>query len=253
MYKGVTSIKSYTAEYACISSTGYVRRNNEDNFFCAGSLRGDVNSTEEVSLSGAVDSSDNELFAVFDGMGGEACGEVASFAAADHARSFTENKGDYEEYLYELAELMNEKVREETEARSLVLMGTTAAMLQLSGDEIYILNAGDSRIYKLSGHKLRQISVDHTAPVYGGKALTKFIGLPQGHSLSPYIASGKCKAGDLYLLCSDGVTDMLSDDEISAILDSRKTAAQLCREIVDAALTKGGVDNTTAIVLRINK
>lgn len=247
------SIRNYTAEYACISATGHIRRNNEDNFYCAGRLRGDVDSTDEVSLSGSVAAGDNELFAVFDGMGGEACGEVASFAAADHARAFARDRREYEEYLYELSEYLNEKVREETEARSLVLMGTTAAMLQLSGDDIYVLNAGDSRIYKLSGHKLRQISTDHTAPVYGGKALTKFLGLPQGHSLSPYIASGKCRAGDLYLLCSDGVTDMLSDDELAAILDRRLPVTQLCREIVDAALDKGGVDNTTAIVLKINK
>ena len=212
-----------------------------------------MDSVAESSVSGTAASADNELFAVFDGMGGEACGEIASFAAADNSRVFAENRREYEEYLYELAEHLNECIREETEARSLVLMGTTAAMLELSGDDIYILNAGDSRIYKLSSHKLRQISTDHIAPVYGGKAITKFLGLPEGHPLAPYIASGKAKAGDLYLLCSDGVTDMLDDDEIRAILDDRRPAEQLCRALVDAALAKGGVDNTTAIVIKITK
>ena len=237
-------------EYACVCSVGRRRRNNEDNFFCDGQIREDVNSLDDVLLSGEVSADTNELFAVFDGMGGEACGEVASYTAADEARAFTQSRMEYEEYLYELAERLNEKVREETEARSLVIMGATAAMLQVSGEDVYILNAGDSRIYKLSRHELRQISEEHIVFSGGGKAITKFLGLPEGHSLHPYIAMGKYKSGDIFLLCSDGVTDMLTDDEIQDIIDSKKELKSLARELVDAALEKGGIDNTTAILLR---
>lgn len=240
-------------EYACISSVGKVRRNNEDNFYCDGHIREDVYANEDVRYSGTVSSDTNELFAVFDGMGGEACGEIASFVAASHSALFARDRQEYEEYLYELAELLNEKVREETEARSLVLMGTTAAMLQVSGENIYILNAGDSRIYKLSRHELRQISQEHVAPGCGGKAITKFIGMPEGHSLSPYIAMGKYKAGDMFLLCSDGVTDMLRDDEICGIIDDKRPLSELADELAGAALDKGGVDNTTALLLRFVK
>lgn len=244
-------IRKHTIEYACICNTGKVRRNNEDNFYCDGQYREDVNATEESVLSGTVSSDANELFAVFDGMGGEACGEVAAFVAASHAALFAEDRAEYEEYLYELAEHLNLKVREETDARSLVLMGATAAMLQIDRDDVYILNAGDSRIYKLASHELRQISKDHISPAYGGKAITRFLGMPEGYSLNPYIARGKYKAGDLFLLCSDGVTDMLDDSEICAILDEKKPVEALCRNLVDAALENGGVDNTTAIVLRV--
>ncbi len=237
-------------EYACVCSVGRRRRNNEDNFYCDGHIREDVNSLDDVLLSGEVSADTNELFAVFDGMGGEACGEVASYTAAYEARAFTQSRMEYEEYLYELAERLNEKVREETEARSLVLMGATAAMLQVSGEDVYILNAGDSRIYKLSRHELRQISEEHIVFSGGGKAITKFLGLPEGHSLHPYIAMGKYKSGDIFLLCSDGVTDMLTDDEIQDIIDSKKELKSLARELVDAALEKGGIDNTTAILLR---
>ena len=237
-------------EYACVCSIGRRRRNNEDNFYCDGQIREDVNSLDDVLLSGEVSADTNELFAVFDGMGGEACGEVASYTAAYEARAFTQSRMEYEEYLYELAERLNEKVREETEARSLVLMGATAAMLQVSGEDVYILNAGDSRIYKLSRHELRQISEAHIVFSGGGKAITKFLGLPEGHSLRPYIAMGKYKPGDIFLLCSDGVTDMLTDDEIQDIIDSKKELKLLARELVDAALEKGGIDNTTAILLR---
>lgn len=240
-------------EYACLSSVGKIRRNNEDNFCCDGHIREDANSVEDAACSGAVSAEDNTLFAVFDGMGGEACGEVASLIAAQESERFIHSRAHFEEYLYELAELLNERVREETEARSLVIMGTTAAMLQASKDDVYILNAGDSRIYKLSRHEMRQISEEHIAVVPGGKAITKFIGMPEGHPLHPYIAMGRCKAGDMFLLCSDGVTDMLSDEEICAIIDDKRDVSVLVRELVDAALEKGGVDNTTAILLRITK
>ena len=237
-------------EYACVCSVGRLRRNNEDNFYCDGHIREDINSTADTELSGTVYSDTNELFAVFDGMGGEACGEVASYVAAFEARLFADGRAQYEEYLYELAERLNERVREETEARSLVLMGTTAAMLQISGDDIYILNAGDSRIYKLSKHELRQISEEHIVASGSGKAITKFLGFPEGHSLRPYIAMGKYRSGDVFLLCSDGVTDMLSDDEIRGIIDDKRELSVIARDLVDAALERGGIDNTTAVLLR---
>lgn len=246
-------IKRYEIEYAVICNVGKLRRNNEDNFYCDGQFREDVNSNDETVLSGTVYSDANELFAVFDGMGGEACGEVASFVAASHAALFVRDRVEYEEYLYELSEMLNDKVREETEARSLVLMGTTAAMAQFAGEDLYVLNAGDSRVYRLSKHELTQLSVDHIAAGYRGKAITKFLGMPGDDKLRPYIAMGQYKAGDVYLLCSDGVTDMLSDEDILAIIDHKRPLTESCRVLVDQALQNGGVDNTTAILLRVKK
>lgn len=245
-------MKKRIIEYACISSVGRLRRNNEDNFYCDGHIRADVDSVEDIAFSGEVSCDTNELFAVFDGMGGEACGEVAAYIAASQSAAFAENRASYEVYLYELAELLNEKIREETAERSLVLMGTTAAMLQASGDDVFILNAGDSRIYKLSAHVLRQISEEHIVIQRGGKAITKFLGLPEGYALHPYIAAGKYIPGDVFLLCSDGVTDMLADEEIRAIIDDKRPLSQSARALVDAALEHGGADNTTAILLRFN-
>lgn len=231
-----------------------MRRNNEDNFYCDGKIRDDIYSNDEVVLSGAVSADTNEMFAVFDGMGGEACGEVASFVAASHTELFARDREEYEEYLYELSELLNDKVREETEARSLVLMGTTAAMIQFSDDnDIFVLNAGDSRIYRLSKHELKQITADHIAVGYGGKAITKFLGMPGDDKLRPYLAMGHYKAGDVYLLCTDGVTDMLTPEEIRAILDVKAPLTDTCRRLIDAAMENGGVDNATAILLKVGK
>ena len=245
--------KNFQIDYAVCCVTGKIRRNNEDNFYCDGRFREDVNSNDDVACSGTVSSGSNELFAVFDGMGGEACGEVASFIAASHTELFARDREQYEVYLYELSELLNEKVREETEARSLVLMGTTAAMIQFCGEDVYILNAGDSRIYRLNDCGFKQLSTDHAAYVYGGKAITKFLGMPGDEKLRPYIAEGKCRKDDVFLICSDGVTDMLTDDEIRGLIDSRQPLEVTCRALVDAALEHGGVDNTTAILLRVRK
>ncbi|MBQ7134326.1 MAG: serine/threonine-protein phosphatase [Ruminococcus sp.] len=250
-------MKNYTIEYGCACTMGVVRKNNEDNFYCDGIIRLDPDSTEDVAFKGKVKSKDNTLFAVFDGMGGEACGEIASFIAASNCCSFCESKEEYNEYVYELSELLNNRILEETDARMLVLMGTTAAMIQFYKDEIYILNAGDSPIFRLTDDKLSKISKDHVASGYPGKApLTKFLGTPHRGGLNPYIARGPYKAGDVYVLCTDGVTDMIKketlEDTILSMLDSESLEC-IAKKITELAKENGGADNATVILCKIVK
>lgn len=250
--------KTYNIEYGLACTVGKIRKNNEDNFYCDGVLRHDPDDTDDVILSGKVKSSDNEMFAVFDGMGGEACGEIASFIAAQNCKIFCENKADYAEYLYELSELLNQRILEETDARMLVLMGTTAAMIQFYKEEIYILNAGDSPIFKFSKDKLLKISKDHTASGFSGKApLTKFLGTPESGGLNPYIARGPYKVGDMYLLCTDGVTDMIEKETlekmIKDLLKAKKSMEEICGSIIELAKENGGMDNATVILCKIVK
>lgn len=246
-------MRNNKVEYAVVCATGKLRRNNEDNFYCAGMIREDVNDVADVAFSGKVDADANELFAVFDGMGGEACGEVASYIAAEESRRFTREKDAYAEYLQPLATQIDQRIREETEARSLVLMGTTAAMLQVCDSDIFILNSGDSRIYRLSSHSLEQLSQEHIALSRGSKAITRFFGMPEGYEKAPYAARGRFKADDMYLLCSDGVTDMLTDEEICRIIDDKMAPDVLARALTDAALDRGGVDNITVLLLRLTE
>ena len=77
--------------------------------------------------------------------------------------------------------------------------------------------------------------------------------MPEGYEPAPYAARGKFRPGDMFLLCSDGVTDMLTDDEICRIIDDKMDVDILARALVDAALDNGGVDNTTAILLRFSR
>lgn len=246
--------KVYTVEYACACSVGKVRKNNEDNFYCDGNFRLNPDSNEDVFLHGKVKTSDNDMFAVFDGMGGEACGEVASFIAASNCKTFCEDTAQYGEYLYDLSELLNKRILEETDARMLVLMGTTAAMIQFYKEEIYILNAGDSPIYKLSKNGLSKISQDHVVPGFKGKApLTKFLGTPDKNGLQPYIARGAYKVGDMYILCTDGVTDMIGEEGLKAMCCQKKPLYDITKDIIELSKECGGVDNATVILCKISK
>lgn len=249
--------KVYTIEYACATTMGNVRKNNEDNFYCNGEFRRDPNSKDEVLLSGKVTSKENHLFAVYDGMGGESCGEVASYIAAQNSFEFCKNKNKYNDYLYELAYDLNEKVKEETKKRALVLMGTTATMIQFNKKEIYILNLGDSRIYKLTNGSMTQLSHDHTVEGYNGKSpLTNFLGVPRpDHPYSPYIARGSYKANDIFILCTDGITDMITDNALQNMITNMQNAglslSQIASNVITTAKNNGGWDNATLILCKI--
>ncbi len=249
--------KTYNIQYACGCTVGKTRKNNEDNFYCDSKLRLDPNSNDDVFFDGSINSKSNDTFAVFDGMGGEACGEIASFIAASHCHDFCKDKAHYEEYLYELSLMLNTRVKEETVARSLVLMGTTAAMIQFFKDEIYILNVGDSKIFKLTSTKLSQISKDHTIEGFSGKSpLTNFIGIPTDN-FEPYIARGSYREDDVYILCTDGITDMIENDvlenTIRGMMYQNKSLIDITRFIIDLAKNNGGHDNATIIICKICK
>ncbi len=244
----------YTIDYGCASTVGKVRKNNEDNFYCCSHIRLDPDSLDDVVLSGQLSTKDNDMLAVFDGMGGEACGEIASFIAANGCVDFCKDKAEYQEYLYELCTVLNDRVREETLARSLVLMGSTAAMIQFYKDEIYILNVGDSRIYKSDKDSIHQISCDHVVQGYSGKApLTKFLGWPVEHSpLNPYIARGEYKVGDTFVLCTDGVSDMIQEQRLFELVAEDLPLDVIAKNIIDEANANGGRDNATVIVCKIS-
>ena len=134
-------------------------------------------------------------------------------------------------------------------------MGTTMALLSFSEKAIYACNLGDSRIYRHFQGKLQQISTDH---VIGGKMLgkaplTQYLGFQEENmTLEPSIVEIGYQAGSSYLLCSDGVTDMLSDDEIQSVLNGTGTAEEKVSELLEQALSKGGRDNVTMVLAQIS-
>ena len=187
-------------------------------------------------------------------MGGEECGEVASLLASETAASLTAGE-DTVETLLSFCDEANTKICRYARENQIESMGTTGAMLLFTGEEITLCNIGDSRIFRYAGGKLTQISVDHTAPyLVGGKPpLSQNLGIPpEEMRIEPYVAKGLYQDKDLYLICSDGLTDMVSNEEISRVL-AEKEIEPAVEELLYRALENGGKDNVTIILCAVRK
>lgn len=244
---------------SCMCHKGKIRVNNEDNFYFDGRCLEKENDGLKYPVS-VEDYVNNGLsFAVFDGMGGENFGEVASFAAAREMQKTQRVLSDFfipeKRYLKRLIQKLNNAVINEQQVHHTSRIGTTIVSLYFSGDYVYTCNVGDSKAYRLRGRELTQISVDHTesVPYLNNKApLSRYLGMNnEEYAVEPYIAKGKIMSGDVYLLCSDGVTDMLTNMEIFDTLQSYADTEACVKKLVECALERGGRDNITAIVCRI--
>ena len=128
--------------------------------------------------------------------------------------------------------------------------------LYLSGRYAYVCNVGDSRAYRLRDGEFLQLSCDHVEKRPGRDqkkaALTQHLGFGSEEiEIEPYIAKGELKRGDTYLLCSDGLSDMLTNFEITDIMLGCEDAEDCVRQLIDSALQHGGRDNITAIVCKL--
>lgn len=250
---------AYQIEYAYTCHIGKIRNNNEDNFWCCGDSLEAQNQGMSHIRSGYMKQSEYPLLAVFDGMGGESCGEMAAFLAAEacgeHFKTAKDGiRNDPEEFLNEICESMNQAICDYGRTNKINSMGTTAALLAFTEDAVYSCNLGDSRIYKSDREKFYQISQDHVLgrSLFGKAPLTQYLGMEEENlQLEPSISRQEIKIGDRFLLCSDGITDMLSDGEIADILSRDIPVAKTVEILVDRALKKGGRDNITVVLCEI--
>lgn len=259
-------------KYAVRSDRGRRRRNNEDNFFCKGAML-DKDSENPYKLSGKTHSPN--VFAVFDGIGGETNGELASFIAAkvlSERCSVLKKKGfdDYDRFVDEYVQETNRRIKSLSTPSS--RMGTTMAMLIVSDKFLKVYNIGDSRIYFLEDNRLTRVSVDHTLAaekISSGIAteeqikatnewgkLTACMGIECGNGLYSEPSRSPEKTIDgrtRVLLCSDGVTDMLDDSCIETILCKSRDVGEAAALLMSEALNAGGKDNVTVMLLDISK
>ena len=250
---------AYQIEYVYTCHIGKIRNNNEDNFWCCGDSLEAQNQGMSHIRSGYMKQSEYPLLAVFDGMGGESCGEMAAFLAAEacgeHFKTAKDGiRNDPEEFLNEICESMNQAICDYGRTNKINSMGTTAALLAFAEDAVYSCNLGDSRIYKSDREKFYQISQDHVLgrSLFGKAPLTQYLGMEEENlQLEPSISRQEIKIGDRFLLCSDGITDMLSDGEIADILSRDIPVAKTVEILVDRALKKGGRDNITVVLCEI--
>ena len=252
---------AYQIKYAYTCHIGKIRNNNEDNFWCCGEFLNAQNQGMSHIQSGCRKQSELPVMAVFDGMGGESCGEIAAFLASEEfGKFYNANKRMLrdmpEDLIDDVCEMMNQAVCRYGTEHHIWSMGSTMAMLLFTPESMFACNLGDSRIYFMDGGKLQQISTDH---VFGGTAvgkapLTQYLGLPEElQRLEPSVTEIEHKEGYRYLLCSDGVTDMLSDSEIEAILSQDMEIPEIVNDLLKNALQKGGRDNVTIVLCEVQK
>lgn len=244
---------------------GNVRSNNEDNFYINGYYK--ENSHENIKA--AEDDAERTFYtyAVCDGMGGESFGEIASLKALETLPEYDEI--GLEEQMEEYVQDANGRICQEIQ-ESGKRLGTTLALLSIAQGTATICNLGDSRIYQVRKGRLRQLTKDHTqvqqmvdAGVMDREqareskkrhVLTQHIGIfPDEFILSPYIVTDlRVEPGDVFLLCSDGLTDMLEDEEILACVTAYQDEQPkvIVTKLVLKALEKGGRDNVTVIIVK---
>ena len=246
--------KHYKIHYSCLSHIGNVRSVNQDNFICDRRYMENDETTFEFPICGIKLSWDVSVFGIFDGMGGEECGEIASYIAAKAASDIEIGK-DATAALTEFCQKANFDICDYAALHEVSSMGTTAAMLAFTEKEIALCNIGDSKILRLCDGKLEQISMDHVAiAAFGVKPpLSQNLGIPPNELvIDPYLARVPYNDGDIYLICSDGLTDMVSVEEIADVLNSNSINDAITL-LLDKALEGGGKDNITIILCKIKR
>ncbi|MCL1464127.1 PP2C family protein-serine/threonine phosphatase [Argonema galeatum] len=212
---------------------------------------------------------DGRFFIVADGMGGHAGGEEASWIATDAIKSYLNEYWDSQEESPVLVEAAFWKanqaiVQDQREHPERSDMGTTAVVVLFRKEQALVAHVGDSRLYRLRAEKLEKITEDHT---WVARALKSGVLSPSQARVHPWrhmlsqcvgredlgqveIQSLDVEVGDRLLLCSDGLTEELSDLAIASYLQSPlcETAAM---DLIEAAKEQGGRDNITTIVVAI--
>jgi serine/threonine protein phosphatase PrpC len=231
-------------EKAALSDVGRQRQGNEDSFL-----------------------ERSPLFAVADGMGGARAGEVASRIAVEQF-DVDDDAGDNppEEQLAEVARGANRKIhRMAQEDSAYAGMGTTFTAALVTGREVAIGHVGDSRLYRFRDGELERLTHDHSlveefvrqgkltpaeAEVHPQRSIiTRALGPEPEVEVDTYTHSGR--DGDVYLINSDGLTGMINEEKVAAILRDRESLEDAAEKLIAAANANGGKDNITVVLFRL--
>lgn len=239
-------------EAACGCVKGKVRGRNEDNVLFGGKYLEETNQGLEDVWVWETDLTDPAWFGVFDGMGGERHGQRAAFVAARGCAGYV-SQGTHTPD--EVCVAANRWVWDEARERLVGTMGCAAVLARFFRETVEIANVGDSKAFLLRDGEVRQISVDHTdeellrtrGVTTRTPRLSQYLGIdPAEMVIEPHRLRLSLRSGDRFLLCSDGVTDMVEIGAVLAALGASSMAAAVKR-LLQAAMDGGGRDNATAI------
>lgn len=225
----------------------------------------------------------HELFIVADGMGGHRAGDVASRLASESITEFFQRTAsedvtwpfhfdatlsDEENRLLTAIRLANRQIYEHSvRSHDLRGMGTTVvgALFSPSKNKMFIGHVGDSRAYRIRDGKISQLTRDHSLlndylaampdmteeqrNELPKNVITRALGMQDNVEVD--LISDEARSGDLYVLCSDGLSGMVDDDDIQSVVTEADSPAAACRRLVAMANEHGGEDNVTAVVIEI--
>jgi protein phosphatase len=248
----------YYVDYIVLCEKGKLRSKNQDNFWCANTFLENKNEGLAKPIINSINIVTHPVFAVFDGMGGENHGETAAYLAADifNSHAMQKTRMDSPNALSSTCEKMNQKICSYAKSNHAGRMGATVAILAFNTRESHICNLGDSKIFRHNKGKMTQLTHDHAMLLNSERepVLTQHLGIPQAEfAIEPYTTISEYRNGDKFLLCSDGLTNMVALEDIEAILSAQKDISVSANMLMDAALTNGGTDNITIILCHIRK
>ena len=232
----------------------------------AATLRTDIGKVRRQNEDAAFYDEKRAVFAVADGMGGHLAGEVASGMAIDAVKemAFTHPRADTV-VLRDTVKAAHEAIAQHAKMHpECAGMGTTLSVLWRAGNYAYIAHAGDSRIYRLRSGMFEQITQDHSLVEELVRArlitreqakthprrnvITRALGTEGDNA--PDVLAADVQPGDVWLLCTDGLTGMVSDEEIVRTLKQNQNLDTAADRLIEKALAAGGKDNVTLVLWR---
>ena len=266
-------VNAINVDVFALSDMGRVRKNNEDNFAVCNLTTGEVGLTPSVSSHSL--GPRGTLLLVADGMGGEACGEVASQICSvtvpkrlyDNSKTIDNvSEANFVLLLRESIEFANQIIFQKAQSNpSFRGMGTTTTAATLFGPYLFVAQVGDSRAYLARNTSVIQLTRDQTflnyladigaeVPVDPEKdsrrsILTQAVGTSE--TLDVKVTYTKVRQGDSILLCSDGLYNMVKHDDLLRIVTGDDTLANKCKSLIDRANEGGGTDNITVIMAEL--
>lgn len=263
-----------------LTDPGLVRESNEDQFLIAELARTLwVHQTSVPQSPTHYGRNRGHIFLVADGVGGHKAGEVASALSVASIEAFvlhilhrfsnlevSDEQTVAKDFQAALRQADARLFEEASHHSEFVGMGTTLTMAFATGRKLFVIHAGDSRCYLFRGGKLRQLTLDQTVAAelarHGVIKPEQVRRHPFRHNVTNFLGDRKrsepgvqvevqmtnLERGDKILLCSDGLTDMVAEDQIAAILATEREPQLACERLVAAANDEGGEDNITAVV-----
>ncbi|MFC9236106.1 PP2C family protein-serine/threonine phosphatase [Streptomyces decoyicus] len=238
-----------------LSHTGLIREHNEDSLVAGPwTLCGTVTENPQTLVFPL---GSPLVVAAADGIGGQPGGEVASALTVRQLAALGPSLGS-EDAVRDAVNLCNHAVYAAAERDpELTTMGTTVAGVVVREESLLVFNVGDSRVFDAAADGLRQVSVDDSPPLSPGRRTTSLVTQALGgavtfSAVTPHLTTVPLAVGDRYLVCTDGLTDPVPQDELDELLRLH-TGGRAAFELWKAAIEAGGPDNITLALITVGE